>query len=61
VHSAMPEAKRKLLTEAFLALTPETAEGKEILTLQRAEKFVLTKAENYKDIEAAAANAGLLK
>jgi phosphonate transport system substrate-binding protein len=57
----MPEAKRKLLTEAFLALSPDTAEGKEILTLQRAEKFVPTKTENYKDIEAAAANAGLLK
>ena len=61
VHSSMPEAKRKLLTEAFLALSPDTAEGKEILTLQRAEKFVPTKTENYKDIEAAAANAGLLK
>jgi len=61
VHSAMPEAKRKLFTVFFLALTTETAEGKEILTLQRAEKFVPTKAENYKDIEAAAANAGLLK
>lgn len=61
VHSAMPEAKRKLLTDAFLALSPDTAEGKEILTLQRAEKFVPTKTENYKDIEAAAANAGLLK
>jgi phosphonate transport system substrate-binding protein len=61
VHSGMPEAKRKLLTDAFLALSPDTAEGKEILTLQRAEKFVPTKTENYKDIEAAAANAGLLK
>ncbi len=61
VHSAMPEAKRKLLTEAFLALTPDTPEGKEILSLQRATKFVPTKTENYKDIEAAAANAGLLK
>lgn len=61
VHSAMPEAKRKQLTEAFLALSPDTAEGKEILTLQRAEKFVPTQTENYKDIEAAAANAGLLK
>ena len=61
VHSAMPEAKRKILTEAFLALSPDTAEGKEILTLQRATKFVPTKTENYKDIETAAASAGLLK
>jgi phosphonate transport system substrate-binding protein len=61
VHSAMPEARRKLLTDAFLALSPDTPEGKEILSLQRATKFVPTKVENYKDIEAAAANAGLLK
>lgn len=57
----MPEAKRKILTDAFLALSPDTPEGKEILTLQRATKFVPTKTENYKDIEAAAASAGLLK
>jgi len=61
VHSSMPEAKRKILTDAFLALSPDTPEGKEILTLQRATKFVPTKTENYKDIEAAAASAGLLK
>ena len=61
VHSAMPEATRKRLIEAFLALTPDTPEGKEILTLQRATKFVPTAVANYTDIEAAAANAGLLK
>ena len=57
----MPEATRKRLIEAFLALTPDTPEGKEILTLQRATKFVPTAVANYTDIEAAAANAGLLK
>ena len=33
------------------------AEGKEILDLQRASKFIPTKAENYRRIEAAARNA----
>ena len=37
-----------------------TPEGKEILDLQRATKFVPTKAENYEGIKGAARNAGLL-
>ena len=39
---------------------PATPEGKEILELQRATKFVPTKADNYKGMEAAARSAGLL-
>jgi ABC-type phosphate/phosphonate transport system substrate-binding protein len=39
---------------------PVHAEGKEILELQRATRFVPTKADNYKGIEAAARSAGLL-
>ncbi|HEY4067541.1 MAG TPA: putative selenate ABC transporter substrate-binding protein, partial [Burkholderiaceae bacterium] len=42
VSSAMPEALRAKLTEAFLALNPNTPEGKEILDLQRASRFVPT-------------------
>ncbi|WP_293775740.1 putative selenate ABC transporter substrate-binding protein [uncultured Oxalicibacterium sp.] len=61
VSSAMEPALRKKLTDAFLELKPDTAEGKQILELQRATSFIPTKAENYKDIEAAARNAGLLK
>ena len=61
VRADMNPAVRQKLTDAFLALDPSTPEGKEILELQRATKFIPTKAENYKDIEAAARNAGLLK
>ena len=61
VHADMPVAQREKLTQAFLDLNKNTAEGKEILELQRATRFVPTKAENYKGIEAAARSAGLLK
>lgn len=61
VHADMPVALREKLTKAFLALDKNTAEGKEILDLQRATRFVPTKADNYKGIEAAARSAGLLK
>ncbi len=60
VHADMPAAVREKLTQAFLALSKDTPEGKEILDLQRATRFVPTKAENYKGIEAAAKSAGLL-
>ena len=61
VHADMPADQREKLTKAFLSLDRNTAEGKEILELQRATRFVATKAENYKGIEQAARNAGLLK
>ena len=61
VHADMPAATREKLTKAFLALNSNTPEGKEILDLQRATRFVATKAENYKGIEQAARAAGLLK
>jgi phosphonate transport system substrate-binding protein len=61
VRSDMPAALQKKITDAFLALDKATPEGKEILELQRATKFIPTKADNYKAIEAAAHNAGLLK
>ncbi len=60
VSSDMPEALRVKLTQAFLALDRNTPEGKEILELQRATRFVPTRIENYKGIEAAAKSAGLL-
>ena len=60
VSVEMPEALRVKLTQAFLALDRNTPEGKEILELQRATRFVPTRAENYKGIEAAAKSAGLL-
>ena len=61
VHADMPAALKEKLTKAFLDLNSNTPEGKEILDLQRATRFVPTKAENYKGIESAARSAGLLK
>jgi len=61
VHADMPAATKEKLAKAFLDLSKNTAEGKEILELQRATRFIPTKAENYKGIEAAAKHAGLLK
>lgn len=54
-----PQVK-KSLREAFLALDGSTEQGKEILSLQRASRFVPTEAGNYADIESAAKSAGLL-
>jgi phosphonate transport system substrate-binding protein len=61
VHADMPADLRAKLQQAFLALDPATPQGKEILGLQRATRFVPTKPENYGGIRAAAENAGLLK
>ena len=61
VHADMPLAQREKLTKAFLDLSKNTAQGKEILASQRATRFIATKADNYKGIEAAARSAGLLK
>lgn len=60
VHADMPAPLREKLAQALLALSRDSAEGKEILELQRATKFVPTTADNYKGIEAAARSAGLL-
>jgi phosphonate transport system substrate-binding protein len=49
------------LRDAFLALDAANAADREILALQRATRFVPTKVENYRGIEAAARSAGLLK
>jgi len=61
VRADMDPAVRKKLTDAFLSLNDSTPQGKEILDLQRATRFIPTNADNYKAIEAAARNAGLLK
>ena len=60
VHADMPAALRDKITKAFLDLNKATPEGKEILELQRATRFVPTRADNYKGIEAAARSADLL-
>ena len=61
VHADMPAAQRERLSKALLSLSMSTPEGKEILTLARATKFVPTRAENYKGLEQAGRSAGLIK
>lgn len=61
VRSDMEPALRKKLADAFLALDRADPKGKEILELQRATRFIPTRAENYGAIETAARSAGLLK
>ena len=61
VHSEMPVALREKLTKAFLELDKNTAEGKAVLDVQRATRFIPSKVDNYKGIEAAGRSAGLLK
>jgi phosphonate transport system substrate-binding protein len=61
VHADMPVALREKVTKALLDISPNDAVGKEILDLNRATKYLPTKEENYKGLEAAARSAGLLK
>jgi phosphonate transport system substrate-binding protein len=61
VHADMPAALREKVTKAILDIDPNDPVGKEILTLNRATKYVPTKPENYKGLETAARSAGLLK
>ncbi len=60
VNAAMPKALQQKIVDAMTSLSPDTPEGKEVLDVQRASKFIPTKPENYKGIEAAARSAGLL-
>jgi phosphonate transport system substrate-binding protein len=61
VHADMPAAQRERITKALLDLNMNNPEGKEILTLNRATKYIPTSAENYKGLEAAGRSAGLIK
>ena len=61
VHADMPVALRERITKALLDLSMANPEGKEILTLNRATKYVPTSPENYKGLEAAGRSAGLIK
>ena len=61
VRGDLDPALVKKLTDAFLALDPAHPEHRQILELQRASRYVPTKADNYKGIEAAARAAGLIK
>ena len=48
------------ITRAFLNLDPQNAQHREILDLQAADRFIVTRSENYAGIEEAARAAGLL-
>ena len=61
VHADMSAALRERITKALLDLSMANPEGKEILTLNRATKYVPTSPENYKGLEAAGRSAGLIK
>ena len=60
VHADMPADLRAKVTKALLDLDPATPEGKEILQLNRATRYIPTSPENYKGIEAAGKSAGLI-
>jgi phosphonate transport system substrate-binding protein len=60
VHADMPAALRDKLKQALLDLDPATPEGKEILQLNRATRYIPTTPDNYKGIEAAGRSAGLI-
>ena len=60
VHADMPAALRERVTKALMDIDPATAQGKEILELNRATRYIPTKVDNYKGIETAARSAGLL-
>jgi phosphonate transport system substrate-binding protein len=61
VNEDMPVALREKITKALLALDMNTPEGKEILTLNRASKYIPTTPDNYKGLESAGKSAGLIK
>ena len=61
VHADMPAAQREKITAALLDLNMNNPEGKEILTLNRATKYIPTKLENYKGLESAGRSAGLIR
>jgi phosphonate transport system substrate-binding protein len=61
VRGDLDPALVRKLTDAFLKLDPKNPMHKELLDLQRASRFIPTRPENYKGIEAAARSAGLLK
>jgi phosphonate transport system substrate-binding protein len=61
VHADMPAAQREKITTALLNLNKNNPEGNEILTLNRATKYIPTKPENYKGLESAGRSAGLIR
>ena len=61
VRPGLDAALTAKITAAFLKLDPANPEHKALMDLQRASKYIATKASNYDGIEAAAKSAGLIK
>ncbi|MBA3479539.1 MAG: putative selenate ABC transporter substrate-binding protein [Lautropia sp.] len=61
VRPGLDAALVKQLTQAFLKLDPADPSHREILSLQRASRFIPTKSANYDGIEAAGRASGLVK
>jgi phosphonate transport system substrate-binding protein len=60
VHADMPADLRNKVQKALLDLDANTPEGKEILQLNRATRYISTSPENYKGLESAGRSAGLI-
>jgi phosphonate transport system substrate-binding protein len=60
MHADSPADLRERVKQALLDLDPATPEGKEILQLNRATRYIPTAPENYKGLEAAGRSAGLI-
>lgn len=60
VHADMPAAQQAKVKAALIGLNPAVPDQAEILKLNRATRYIETRPENYKGLEAAARSAGLL-
>lgn len=60
MHVDSPAELRERVRKALLDLDPATPEGKEILQLNRATRYIPTSPENYKGLESAGRSAGLI-
>ena len=61
VHAQMPAELRQRIQRALLGLDPANPAHREILNLHRATRYVETRPDAYRGIEAAAREAGLLR
>jgi phosphonate transport system substrate-binding protein len=60
MHADTPAELRERVKKALLELDPATPEGREILQLNRATRYIPTAPENYKGLESAGRSAGLI-
>jgi phosphonate transport system substrate-binding protein len=60
MHADTPAELRERVKRALLELDPATPEGREILQLNRATRYIPTVPENYKGLESAGRSAGLI-